>query len=213
MENTEHTIVHRMAVAIDRHLASGEYKPKWDDDLSDDAFIDAYEELSRRLIPFKEIKRVLERTRWVRDECFHPFVFQVPDEVRRVWTEEVRWRLLGYFAMCRIQGASPPNRRDAASQARVRFDDSTWRIFVDDRPYFVDDVQMYQMWKIVFEAGLNYVSEKEIMKKMDRKVPLTIHKRRSKLPPDLNEMLAADPELGYSIRLPRTLNEQMRDFF
>jgi hypothetical protein len=204
MATTELTLGDRMAAAIDRQLASCEAF-EWGDDLSDDAFRQAYEELSRRGIDPGDIERALERAREIRNAHFGSsalFGPPPPDhQDRREWDEYWRGRLVGYFAMHHRLAESGADGEHSGPGQRVRFDDGTWTITVDSQNFPVDDVLMYRVWKVVYEAGLAYVKETEVMAKMGRNVPLTIHKKRSKLPKPLREMLVGEPGQGYSIRL------------
>lgn len=213
MGTAELTLGDRMAAAIDRQLdPGGDREMAWGDDLSDDAFREAYAILSRRDIPFGEIERVLEGTRRVRDEIFDPFGPPHADHhIRRYWASELKGRLVGCFALCERPGEPNPDGTISGQPDRVHFDNTTWTVTVDGQDYQVGNVVMYHVWKTVFEAGLDYINEREIMARMRRKQPLTIHKKRAKLPEALNEMLEGEPGEGYCIRLPPTPDKLLRD--
>jgi hypothetical protein len=204
MATTELTLGDRMAAAIDHQLASGKAL-EWDDDLSDNAFQQAYEELSRRGIDPANVERVLERTREVRNVYFGiSILFGPPDSdhpIRREWNEGLRGRLVGYFAMCQMP-AVPGTGVEGGAPGRVQFVDDTRTITVDGEPHQMPDSLMYRVWKVVYQHCPGTLDEDEIMEALGRSARISISKRREKLPPALEEMLIGIPGGGYEVRLP-----------
>jgi hypothetical protein len=202
MATTSPTLGEQMAAAIDRQLTRAHWKEGWGDELSDGVFDQAYAELSERGIPVDNIELVLERTRQLRDAWFGPGgPLDDGDMFVDDWKKNLRPRLLGYFAMCKVASSGGTTGR-IDKETRVQFDDETRTITVDRASYEVVESIMYRVWKVVYEHIPGKISEAEIMKKLNRTRVISISQRRSKIPEELNEMLIGTRSAGYEIRLP-----------
>jgi hypothetical protein len=150
-----------MAAAIDRQFAEEACWAVCGDDLTDEAFRQAYAELSRRDIPFGEIEAVVEGTRQVRIKCFDLFGPPNDPYLRRHWEENLRGRLVGCFAIRPAVGDNDPSDGEPGLPDRVQFEDETRTIVVDSVRHPVEDTEAYYAWKFVYQRK-TWVTNKEI---------------------------------------------------
>jgi hypothetical protein len=166
MEITKTTLGDRMAAAIDRRITGEGWDEEWGNDLSDSAFRQAYEELGQLGVSARDVARVLEGVRQVRNDCTDIHGPPRDPAYERTWKEKWRGLLVGYFAMPPMVRVSPASGERKPAE-RVQFEDDTRTVVMDGDRHAFEDTDAYKAWKFVFKSK-GWVTNRQIAEALGR---------------------------------------------